>query len=107
MEDNRTLKDILADLVKNLELDDESLIPMRDFLTQAIFPAVAAKVVLNGLHETFDELNEQNREMLGFDMREEDFLNAIMVLIPARIKELREEREEFENTPYVDTGDVS
>ena len=107
MEDNRTIKDILADLVKTLDLDDESIIPMKDFLTQAIFPAVAAKVVVNGLHDVFENLNDQNRDMLGFDMREEDFLNAVMVLIPVRLKELKAEQEEFENTPYMDTGDVS
>lgn len=107
MEENKTLKEMLEELVRNLDLEEESIGPMRDFLAQSIFPAVAAKMVINNLHETFEAMNEQNRDMLGFEMQEEDFLNAIMALIPARIKEIQKEQEEFENTPYVDTGDVS
>ena len=107
MEENKTLKEMLEELVRNLDLDEGSIAPMRDFLAQSIFPAVAAKVVVNNLHETFESMNEQNRDMLGFEMQEEDFLSALLALIPARIKEIKAEKEEFENTPYMDTGDVS
>ncbi len=107
MEENKTLKEMLEELVRNLDLDEESIGPMRDFLAQSIFPAVAAKVVVNNLHETFEGMNEQNRDMLGFEMQEEDFLAALLALIPVRIKEIKAEKEAFKNAAYVETSELS
>ena len=107
MKDEKTIKEALEELARNMDLDESAVGPMRDFMAQAIFPALAAKVVIGNLHEIFDSINEQNSELLGFEMQEEDFLSAIAALIPPRIKEIKEEKEAFKNTPYVSTGNAS
>ena len=107
MEEKKNLKDILEELVDSMDLGDDTLVSIRDFAAQVIFPAVAAKVVLGNLHDIYEEINDRNADLLGFKMDEIDFLNALHALIPTRVNDLKKEREAFENTPYIDTGDVS
>lgn len=107
MEDKKNLKGVLEELVDSMDLGDDAMVSIRDFAAQVIFPAVAAKIVLNNLHDVYEELNDQNADLLGFRMDEVDFLKALHALIPARITEIENEKESFENTPYIDTGDVS
>lgn len=107
MSDDLSLKDSLLRLIQALDVDNDVKDSIQSLMAQAVFPAVAAKVIIDNLETTFESINAENESILGFRIDEIDFLKALHRLIPAKIKELQKAKEEEDAGVFVDTGNAS